>query len=88
MAIDEPPQIGMHSGMRLATELASAVLIGGAMGYGLDRWLGSQPWMTILFFFFGMAAGFLNLYRAAYPDRDTRSIVTEHKDQKSGRTPP
>ncbi|MEO5379133.1 MAG: AtpZ/AtpI family protein [Magnetococcus sp. DMHC-6] len=51
-------------GIRLATELASAVFVGLAMGYGLDSLWGSRPWMMILFLFFGVAAGFLNLYRS------------------------
>jgi F0F1-type ATP synthase assembly protein I len=42
-----------------------AVVIGAAAGYFLDRWLGTSPWMFLLFFLLGLAAGILNVYRTA-----------------------
>ena len=51
--------------LKLGTELVSATLVGGAIGYGLDRWLDSKPWLMVLFLVLGIAAGFLNLYRSA-----------------------
>lgn len=62
------PQSGLSWAMRLGTEMVSATLIGIGMGYGLDRWLGTRPWLTLLFFLFGVVAGFLNVYRAANPE--------------------
>ncbi|MBF0154853.1 MAG: AtpZ/AtpI family protein [Magnetococcales bacterium] len=53
--------------MRLSTEMVVATLIGAGIGYSIDKWLSSGPWATLVFFFFGVAAGFLNLYRAANP---------------------
>ncbi len=41
----------------------AAVAIGLFMGYGLDRLLGTSPWLTIVFALFGIAAGFLNFFR-------------------------
>jgi ATP synthase protein I len=55
---------GMAYGMRMAAELVAAVIIGGLMGYGLDRWLGTTPWLFLLFFVLGFAAGVLNVVRA------------------------
>jgi ATP synthase protein I len=55
---------GMAYGMRMAAELVGAVMVGGAIGWGLDRWLGSTPWMFLLFFVLGFAAGVLNVVRA------------------------
>jgi ATP synthase protein I len=50
-----------------------AVVIGFLAGYGLDRWLGTSPLFTILFFFFGVAAGVANVVRtAAAATRDDR----------------
>jgi ATP synthase protein I len=43
--------------------LVVATAIGLAMGYGLDRWLGTSPWLTLIFTLFGIVAGFLNLFR-------------------------
>jgi len=48
---------------RITTELVAAVVVGVAMGWGLDRWLDSKPWFLILFFFLGVAAGVMNVYR-------------------------
>jgi predicted MFS family arabinose efflux permease len=47
-----------------------ALVIGFWLGTVLDGWLGTRPVFTILFFFFGLAAGILNVYRIvsqAYP---------------------
>lgn len=55
---------GMAYGLRMAAELVAAVIVGGAIGYGLDRWLGSTPWLFLLFFVLGFAAGVLNVVRA------------------------
>jgi ATP synthase protein I len=55
---------GMAYGMRMATELVSAVIVGGLIGYALDWWLGTKPWLFLLFFVLGFAAGVLNVLRA------------------------
>jgi ATP synthase protein I len=39
------------------------VVIGTALGYGLDRWLGTSPWLFLLFFFLGLAAGMRTVFR-------------------------
>jgi ATP synthase protein I len=40
-----------------------ATAMGGAFGYWLDKKLGTFPWLSILFLFFGIAAAFVNLLR-------------------------
>ncbi len=40
-----------------------SVLIGFAIGYWIDKWLGTAPLFMILFVIFGVAAGFINVYR-------------------------
>jgi len=42
-----------------------AIVIGTWFGWLLDGWLGTAPWMLLLFFFLGLAAGVLNAYRTA-----------------------
>lgn len=44
--------------------LVVATVIGLGAGYYLDRWLGTQPWLTLVGLAFGIAAGFVNLFRA------------------------
>jgi ATP synthase protein I len=48
---------------RLMTEMAAALFVGGVLGWGLDRWLGTRPWLLLVFLFLGVAAGILNAYR-------------------------
>ena len=54
---------GMAYGLRMASELVGAVLVGGLIGYFLDQWLGTSPWLFLVFFFVGFAAGVLNVVR-------------------------
>lgn len=42
-----------------------AVVLGALFGWLLDRWLGTSPWLFMVFFFFGLAAGIINVYRTA-----------------------
>ncbi len=55
---------GTASAMRVGTDLVAALAVGGFLGYWMDRWLGTKPWMMVIFFFLGFFAGFLNIYRA------------------------
>jgi ATP synthase protein I len=62
---DDEPSV-LRQLARLSTigiALVAATAIGLLIGYGLDRWLGTGPWLTMLFTLFGIAAGFLNLFR-------------------------
>ncbi len=47
----------------LGIAMVAAVAIGLGIGYGLDRLLGTEPWLTMLFALFGIVAAFLNLFR-------------------------
>ena len=55
---------GMAYGMRMAAELVAAVIVGSVIGWALDWVLGSRPWLFLLFFVLGFAAGVLNLMRS------------------------
>ncbi len=54
---------GLGFALRLGVELVAALAIGVGIGLLLDRWLNTGPWMLVVFFFLGSAAGFLNVYR-------------------------
>jgi len=56
-------ELGKYSALGL--ELAIAVVLGLAIGYYLDKWLGTGPWMTVVWIGIGFAAGVRSLYRAA-----------------------
>lgn len=55
---------GLGAAFRIGTELVGALIAGLGIGYFLDRWLGTAPWLLVVFFFLGSAAGILNVYRA------------------------
>lgn len=55
---------GMGMGVRVGVELISGIAVGGLIGYGLDRLLGTKPWLMLVFLFLGAAASVLNIYRA------------------------
>ena len=55
----------MGNAFKLGTELVAAVAVGTIIGFILDSWFGTKPWLIIIFFFLGSAAGMLNVIRAA-----------------------
>jgi ATP synthase protein I len=55
----------MGSAFKLGTELVAAVAIGTIIGFILDSWFDTKPWLIIIFFFLGAAAGMLNVIRTA-----------------------
>ena len=52
-------------GFRLVSDLLVGVLAGFFIGWGLDKLLGTSPWLLLIFTPIGMAAGILNVIRAA-----------------------
>ena len=61
----EKKGIFMGSAFKLGTELVSAVAVGTIIGFILDSWFDTKPWLIIIFFFLGTAAGILNVIRTA-----------------------
>ena len=55
----------MGNAFKLGTELVAAVAVGTIIGFILDTWFDTKPWLIIIFFFLGAAAGILNVIRAA-----------------------
>ena len=55
----------MGSAFKLGTELVASVAVGTIIGFILDSWFDTKPWLIIIFFFLGAAAGMLNVIRAA-----------------------
>ena len=55
----------MGSAFKLGTELVAAVAVGTIIGFILDSWFDTKPWLIIIFFFLGTAAGILNVFRTA-----------------------
>jgi ATP synthase protein I len=67
----QTPDSGMGSamsmGLKAGSEFVAAILVGGAIGWGLDWLLHTKPLLTIVFFLLGVVAGVLNVIRATSP---------------------
>ncbi len=71
--------MGMH--------MVSGPLVGFAIGYGLDKWLDTSPWLKLVFFIVGIGAGFLNVYedskkllRKMQNNDRVNNVTNEQKD--------
>jgi ATP synthase protein I len=58
----------MSMGLRAGSEFVAAIVVGGAIGWGLDWLVHTKPLFTILFFLLGVVAGVLNVIRATSPN--------------------
>ena len=71
----------LAQGTRHAFEIAATTLVGGGIGWMLDRWLETGPWMLLLFFLLGVVAGFWNLMKAV--NNEAKAIRSEHSVPKN-----
>ena len=51
--------------LKISTELVASVVVGSTIGFLLDNWFDTKPLLIICFFFMGVAAGILNVFRSA-----------------------
>ena len=51
--------------LKISTELVASVVVGSTIGFLLDNWFDTKPLLTICFFFMGVAAGILNVFKSA-----------------------
>ena len=62
---DQKSSSGMGTAFKMSTELVSAVAVGTIIGFILDNWFGTKPWLILIFFFVGVAAGIMNVVKTA-----------------------
>ncbi|MDA7947282.1 MAG: AtpZ/AtpI family protein [Hyphomicrobiaceae bacterium] len=55
----------MGTAFRIASELIAGLVVGGFIGWQLDRWFDSSPVFLLIFFILGAAAGIWNVIRTA-----------------------
>ena len=60
----EPPS-SIGTAFKLSTELVSAVAVGTIIGFILDKTFGTKPWLILIFFFVGVIAGIVNVFKSA-----------------------
>ena len=58
-------QSNFGQAFKMSTELVSAVAVGTIIGFILDNWFGTKPWLILIFFFVGVIAGIMNVIKSA-----------------------
>jgi ATP synthase protein I len=61
----EGPTSQLGLGLRVAIEMVAAVAVSVGLGWLLDDWLGTTPWIMVALLPLGFVAGILNAYRVA-----------------------
>ena len=77
--------LGMGVGMRITVEIVAALAVGFVLGMALDAWLGTKPWLMILFIFLGFGAAIVNVMRTAR-ELD-RKAAEERKAAQAAKSP-
>ena len=57
------PDANYQTGQLVLSQLVGAPLGGGIVGWLLDRWFGTRPWLMLVMLFLGFAGGMFNAYR-------------------------
>jgi ATP synthase protein I len=57
------PAKGYSQGSRVLAELIGAPLGGGVIGYALDQWLGTGPWLMLILLALAVVVAFRNIFR-------------------------
>ena len=78
---------GAGLAMRFATEFVAAVVVGLAIGIGLDRWFNTSPLFLLIMFGFGVAAGVLGgirAYRNFNAELEAQALAKADEDKTNG----
>ena len=62
---DEGSKSSMGTAFKMSTELVAAVGVGTIIGFILDQWFGTKPWLILIFFFIGVITGIMNVVKSA-----------------------
>ena len=61
----QSPSSNLGIAFKMSTEMVAAVVVGTIIGFILDNWFGTKPWLILIFFFVGVVTGILNVFRSA-----------------------
>ncbi len=70
----DPFRQGLSMAARIGVELVVTTVVGAFLGYLLDFWLGTRPWLMVVGVLLGAAAGFRSIYRMANPGDPSKDI--------------
>jgi len=63
----------LGAAMELPFSFVGSVFVGGLIGYLLDKWLHTGPWLMVVFGCFGFAGGILEIVRRFNPNSASRN---------------
>ena len=62
---DKNPPSSIGTAFKMSTELVVHVAVGTIIGFILDNTFGTKPWLILIFFFLGVIAGIINVFKSA-----------------------
>lgn len=74
---DLPKKYNSLTASRIVVEMFSGVLVGGGIGYYIDKWLGTLPLFFISLLLLGLAAAIINIYKLSAEQASEESKPTE-----------
>ncbi len=73
--------------VRVGVDLVSGIVVGVLIGLALDKWLGTGPWLMLVFFILGSAAGITNVMRSARKMESEAAARRGEKSSADGKQP-
>ena len=77
-----PRNPGFAMALRVASDLVGGVIVGAAIGWGLDRLLGTSPWGLSVFLLLGFAAGLRNVIKSTDLNRSSTGGADQGRNGK------
>ncbi len=77
----------MGTAFRISSELVVGLFVGGLLGWQLDKWLDTSPFLLIIFFLLGAAAGIWNVIRVALEMQSSAIDERSAQNKSSGSDP-
>ena len=62
---DDQHSSSLGTAFKMSTELVAHVAVGTIIGFILDKTFGTKPWLILIFFFVGVIAGIVNVFKSA-----------------------
>ena len=62
---DDQHTSSLGTAFKMSTELVAHVAVGTIIGFILDKTFGTKPWLILIFFFVGVIAGIMNVFKSA-----------------------
>ena len=81
---EEPVLRQIAKASMVGVHLVVATFVGLAIGYGLDVFFGTKPWLTLIFLFLGIATGFRDLFKMTKFNDDNDEDAEPEDEQKDG----